>query len=602
MRVRVRSGYSFFRVAKYVNRDGSIRKEKITEVVVGPAEITVTAEELQSQEHKVELLDNESTCERSADGDALREEPDPNHSDESMGTSEAALGRNECVRCGREVETASENSRCYCGTKCRVEAQRELLPSDGVSAGPSIIDTLDDEKLFAQAFPDPEGWRSWRAFLRALFALPMSEEEAEVFARHTRREGLPAEAAREAWLVVGRRGGKSRIAALVAVYLACFREYSEVLALGERGTVMVIAADRRQARTVFGYVQGLLDGSPMLSQLVESRTKESINLANRITIEVHTASFRAVRGYTVVAAVLDEIAYWQSDEASANPDSEIVNALRPGMATVPGSLLMAISSPYARRGALWEAHARHFGHEGDSVLVWQADSASMNPTIPTHVIEDAYAQDESAAAAEYGAEFRKDVESFVPHEVVEACTVPDRRELPPIARTSYFAFVDPSGGSSDSMTRAIAHMEGERVVLDLVRERQPPFSPEEVVGEFAATLKAYQCFTVTGDRYAGEWPRERFRVHGVRYEPNAKPKSGLYAELLPLLNGARVELLDQPRLAAQLLALERRTSRGRDDLVNAAAGAIVGAASKAAVPTPRFWRPGARRDVWTRVI
>jgi len=94
-----------------------------------------------------------------------------------------------------------------------------------------------------------------------------------------------------------------------------------------------------------------------------------------------------------------------------------------------------------------------------------------------------------------------------------------------MAGASYFAFVDPSGGSSDSMTLAIAHMEGERVVLDCVREQKPPFSPDEVVGEFAATLKTYRCFTVTGDRYAGEWPRERFRVQGVRYEPNAKANS-----------------------------------------------------------------------------
>ena len=92
MRVKVRSGYAFHRITRYVNSDGSLRKEKVSEVIVGPAEITVTAEELQSQEHKVELLDNERTYEAcSADADALREEPDPKHSDETTGTSEAAI-------------------------------------------------------------------------------------------------------------------------------------------------------------------------------------------------------------------------------------------------------------------------------------------------------------------------------------------------------------------------------------------------------------------------------------------------------------------------------------------------------------------------------
>jgi hypothetical protein len=119
-----------------------------------------------------------------------------------------------------------------------------------------------------------------------------------------------------------------------------------------------------------------------------------------------------------------------------------------------------------------------------------------------------------------------------------------------------------------------------------VREERPPFSPADVVAEFARLLKTYRVGSVVGDRYAGEWPRERFREHGVDYEPAEKTRSELYGELLPLLNSGSVELLDHPRLIAQLCDLERRTGRsgrdsidhsprGHDDLINAAAGAIV---------------------------
>jgi hypothetical protein len=69
-------------------------------------------------------------------------------------------------------------------------------------------------------------------------------------------------------------------------------------------------------------------------------------------------------------------------------------AVAPGMATVPGSLLLCISSPYARRGALWKAYRDHFGQDADPILVWQADTHAMNPTEPEHVIADAYAEDE----------------------------------------------------------------------------------------------------------------------------------------------------------------------------------------------------------------
>jgi hypothetical protein len=135
------------------------------------------------------------------------------------------------------------------------------------------------------------------------------------------------------------------------------------------------------------------------------------------------------------------------------------------------------------------------------------------------------------------------------------------------------------------MTLAIAHQERGRAVLDLVRERRPPFSSAAVVREFAETLAAYHVSTVTGDRYGGEWCREPFREHGLWYHVAEHAKSDLYRDLLPLLNSATVELLDHPRLVAQLCALERRTARGgrdtidhtpgvQDDLANAVAGAL----------------------------
>jgi len=73
---------------------------------------------------------------------------------------------------------------------------------------------------------------------------------------------------------------------------------------------MVIAVDRKQARTIMRYVKGLLSSVPMLAKIIEDSTRETINLQNRVTIEVHTASFRSTRGYTIVAALCDELAFW----------------------------------------------------------------------------------------------------------------------------------------------------------------------------------------------------------------------------------------------------------------------------------------------------
>src|SRR5262249_15172614 len=154
--------------------------------------------------------------------------------------------------------------------------------------------------------------------------------------------------------------------------------------------------------------------------------------------------------------------------------------------------------------------------------------------VPQSVIDDALEKDQAEASAEYLAEFRSDVETFINREIVDAAVVPDRAVLPRIEGVGYVAFVDPSGGSSDSMTLAIAHREARRVILDLVVERRPPFSPDDVTQEFAATIKSYGIATVCGDRYGGLWPRERFAQYGVDYQTAPQAKSDIYLSLLPM--------------------------------------------------------------------
>ena len=124
--------------------------------------------------------------------------------------------------------------------------------------------------------------------------------------------------------------------------------------------------------------------------MIEDENTEAITLSNRVVIEIGTASFRTTRGYSFAAVLCDEIAFWQQDETSANPDVEILRALRPGMASIPGSMLLLASSPYAKRGELYAAYRRHFGKDDARVLVWKADTATMNPRIDPAIIAEAY--------------------------------------------------------------------------------------------------------------------------------------------------------------------------------------------------------------------
>ncbi len=132
-------------------------------------------------------------------------------------------------------------------------------------------------------------------------------------------------------------------------------------------------------------------------------------------------------------------------------------------------------------------------------------------------------------------------------------------------------------------------------------------------------LKTYRIARVTGDHYAGEWPREQFRKNGVSYDLSEKPKSAIYGDLLPLLNSGKVELLEHPRQYSQLVSLERRTGRigkdtidhppkAHDDLANAACGALLLVADRRTMidpgivlADPRMQRLGVRADIHGRL-
>lgn len=462
-----------------------------------------------------------------------------------------------------------------------------------MSAPSSIIKALADRDLLGAAFVGPS-WDTWRAILKAAYGLRMTSREIELFRAVADRDP-PERQVRELIVIAGRRGGKDSVASAIAAYAAAFRDYRPLLRPGEQAVCACLASDREQAKIVLGYTKAFFAKGP-LAGLVTRETADGVELSTGATIEIVTNSLRSARGRTIALAIFDEVAFWRDDN-SANPDKETYRAIVPSLATVPGSMLIMISSPYRKSGLLYEKYKRHYGQPGD-VLVIRAPTLALNPTIDQSIIDAAMADDPAAAAAEWLAEFRNDISGFIDRDTVNALVTPGCHELPPMPGINYVAFVDPSGGVSDSMTLAIAHRDKwtDHDTLDLIREWRPPFSPDSVVQEIAGILQRYSITSVRGDRYAGEWPRERFQVHGVTYEPSDKTKSEIYLNILPALNSGQVDLLDNPRLISQLCGLERRTARGgrdsidheqggKDDSANSACGALLLAGN----PGTKIW-------------
>ena len=334
----------------------------------------------------------------------------------------------------------------------------------------SMREALSDPAYFGSVLAGPT-WDAWRVLLIAIMGEPLDAEELATFGLLTGRTASPAEPVEAFWAVIGRRGGKTRAIAVLASYLAGCVDHRNILGPGERGILPVMAASVLQASQAFNFIHGAIEGSSHLSRLIESVTADTISLASGVNIQVRPASFRTIRGISAVGAILDEIAFFRSDD-SKNPDEEIVRALRPSLATTGGPLI-CISSPYAKAGMLWKTFRKHYGLDGASeILVAKAASRTMNPSLSARVVERAFEEDAAAAMAEYGADFRSDIRSLFDFEVVEAAIDRGCFERPRVPGLRYVAFVDAAGGSGggDSMTMAIAHAEKDVAVLDLVRE------------------------------------------------------------------------------------------------------------------------------------
>lgn len=447
-----------------------------------------------------------------------------------------------------------------------------------MSAPVTIRDLMTDPALFGGQFGG-DSFAAWRALLAGFYGLPLDDAELETFKALTGRSEAPSGPYSELWEAIGRRGGKTQAAALLSTYHAPFMDYRATLSPGEIATVLLLAADKAQARSAMRYVKGLCD-HPMIRPMIRRETETSLEFSNRTAIEIATASFRSVRGYTLAAVICDEIAYWFTE--GANPDAETIAALKPGLATLGGPLI-ALSSPYAKRGTLWTAFKRHFGGDSARVLVAQAPTLTMNPTLDPAIVAAALAEDPERARAEYLAEFRGDISSFLDIELIERATRSKPLTLPPREGETYFGFVDPNGGGADEFTMAIAHREGELTVVDGVWGRHG--SPASIAQEFAAILKSYRVSRVKGDRYAGRWPRDEFQKHGIEYVPSDRDRSQLYLDFMARINSDAVLLPPDPKMQRQFSNLERRAHRGgrdtidhppgaHDDRANAVAGAV----------------------------
>jgi hypothetical protein len=461
----------------------------------------------------------------------------------------------------------------------------------------TIARTISDPRLLGPAFDGPS-WNLWRIVLRAAFGEPLADAERALFAEVAGGRSPPTCRVRELVIAVGRGGGKDSAATAIGTHIATTSDFSS-LRPGERAYVLIIATDRDQAGVAFGYLRGYFEQVPALASLVERITDDQIDLKNGATIKVGTNNMRAPRGRTVCAAIFDEVAFWYSDEY-ANPDVEVDAAVTPGLMRFPGSMKILISSVFAAEGLLYDRISKYFGQDDPDHLAILGTSLQFNPTLDAAEIARQIELDPDKFNAEYNSVWRVGVRAFIDPAVVDAATDVGVAVRPYERNRHYWAAADPAGGTAgrDSFAFAIAHRDGDRIVLDFVREWRPPFNSDAVITEIAALCREYNNVkTVYGDRFGADITAQAFKRAGVTYDsPKLEqdgPKlnrSAIYLNALTLLNSARARLVESPRLRHQLVTLRRTAGRGdakekvdhpnggHDDVANAACLALVLAA------------------------
>jgi hypothetical protein len=449
------------------------------------------------------------------------------------------------------------------GARCRLPAVEDgLCHIHRPAPLPTVIEAMDGP--FRRAFGNLESWARWAVVLKALYGLPLEESEVAVFRELTGRLSPREGGYDEAWLICGRRAGKSRIAALLAAYEATFGTAKDA------PNIFIVAETRAQAKIILSFCADFLRA--LGRHAIAGQNRDEIVTSSGVTISIQTASERSIRGWSVRLAILDEAWFFST------PVEPIVTAIRPSLV----GKLIGLSSRGPDVGYLAEIRARYWSNEVAPVLVVQAPTLAMNPTFSAKKIEHECAAN-SLAVKEYDP-LAPVEDALFKASAIDAASGPESSG--PVDGARYIAAVDSSAGASDSFTLSIVHSWNEKLVVDLVREAAPPFDPLTVLDDFAAEMKRFGVKECYADRYAYSWVESALRKEGIAAQrARGVTTTDLYFILKGRLDAGEVELVRNDRLRSQLLSLEiRRTDRGgeyvepprgsHDDVANVVALAL----------------------------
>jgi hypothetical protein len=412
-----------------------------------------------------------------------------------------------------------------------------------------------------------------RVLLTAIAGLPLPPELAPLWSKHSGRdEAYTPRQWAEVLALCGRRSGKSaHIAAPLAVHEALFRDVK--LTAGEVPRVVVVAQNLRASQIVLSYVRAALRRveERLDAQIIVSETVDEIRLKNARGLDVivgcYPATVRSLRGATIVCAICDELAFWM-DEDSRNPAGEVLEAIRPAMATVPGARLVMATTPWGKTGIVWDMYKDRAEHE--DLLVFHSSTSSMNPMVPQKFLDREQKRDPEVFKREYLAEFVDSVSGFLAYAEIRACVDEGLARRPYDARQHYIAAVDPSARRNDPFAVVIGHAEEEQVFIDFCHAwpastLREGLSTEALLEELGALLREYQVTRAVSDQFSYEVLKGDCRRLGFTLEErpwSAQSKARAFVDFRAKVLTGKLRMVDHNAAIRELVMLEQRMATG----------------------------------------
>jgi len=437
-----------------------------------------------------------------------------------------------------------------------------------MTAKPTILDTAAAVARGTGAELSPR----WRATLAAFYGLALTADDVEALVASTKRTEAGAQAlggtARpllELWCRVGRRGLKSTTAALIALHEAAFGGHGAFLLDGERGIIAVISKDSAGSEVVARFVELHAQALGLRTSWTSLGSIRALEIEGlRFLIACFPCNATAPRGFPIPVVIADEIALWSSDKLGANPDVEVLAAVKPAMAQFETPKLVAISSPFGVTGEHYSNVEENLGDDARAdVLAVQGATWLWNPAITeekTHSLE----RDAIRHAREYGATPSETEQSAFDLADVEGAfaLVPSSRERAGKA----FVLTDASSLRGDAFAYAVGvELADGSIQLKHVDAfagaALRDLDMGDVVEHIAATARRNGARRVFGDQREAAALTSLFRKQGVRFTDfawSASSKDRAVQLLRRLLREKKLILPAHVELRSEMVELQAR--------------------------------------------